>query len=247
MTAPIIMQPVYKIFKMKKNIFLLVLLYTSTNVISQVIPVGTVIKGKRLPTLLSDNLPNEDNSNATLYGSIRINDSKLSIIENGFVYLPSSDSRTPDVINSTKVIVASGIANFEITISSFSSNTSYKYRAYAKNSRGEFAYSQQSTFTTFKNYCEYNYCKNSGICSSTSFGAICRCTINFCGDCCAQGADISCPGGGDQICSLSWLPEPASSALVEKNRFQNSIIKSTSTNSIWAINTNLAILNTNTH
>ena len=28
---------------------------------SQVVPIGTVIKGKRLPTLNSDNNPNEDN------------------------------------------------------------------------------------------------------------------------------------------------------------------------------------------
>jgi hypothetical protein len=62
---------------------------------------GTIIKGKRLPTLNSDNTPNENNRSATLSGSIKINDSKLSIIENGFVVLLSSDSRTPDVINAS--------------------------------------------------------------------------------------------------------------------------------------------------
>ena len=167
---------------------------------SQVVPIGTVIKGKRLPTLNSDNNPNENNRSATLYGRIKINDSKLSIVENGFVVLLSSDSRTPDVLNSSKYVVGAGIANFNITINTFSSNTSYKYRAYAKNSKGEYAYSQVITFTTFTDYCEINPCKNSATCTSYESGPICKCTVSFCGDCCVQLADASCPGGGEQLC-----------------------------------------------
>ena len=167
---------------------------------SQVVPIGTVIKGKRLPTLNSDNYPNENNRSATLYGRIKINDSKLSIVENGFVVLLSSDSNTPDVLNSSKYVVGAGIANFNITINTFSSNTSYKYRAYAKNSKGEYAYSQVITFTTFTDYCEINPCKNSATCTSYESGPICKCTVSFCGDCCVQLADASCPGGGEQVC-----------------------------------------------
>lgn len=170
---------------------------------SQVVPIGTVIKGKRLPTLNSDNNPNEDNRSATLYGRIKINDSKLSIVENGFVVLLSSDSRTPDVLNSAKYVVGAGIANFNITINTFSSNTSYKYRAYAKNSKGEYAYSQVITFTTFTDYCEVNPCKNRATCTSYVSGPLCKCTVDYCGNCCAQLADSSCPGGGEQVCTIT--------------------------------------------
>ena len=170
---------------------------------SQVVPIGTVIKGKRLPTLNSDNNPDENNRSATLYGRIKINDSKLSIVENGFVVLLGSDSRTPDVSNSSIYAVGAGIANFNITINTFSSNTSYKYRAYAKNSKGEYAYSQVITFKTFTDYCEINPCKNAATCASTVTGPLCTCTVSFCGDCCAQQADPSCAGGGDQQCPFS--------------------------------------------
>ena len=167
---------------------------------SQVVPIGTVIKGKRLPNLIALDTANTNNRSATLYGRIKINDSKLSIVENGFVVLLSSDSRTPDVLNSSKYAVGAGIANFNITINTFSSNTSYKYRAYAKNSKGEYAYSEVITFTTFTDYCEINPCKNSATCTSYVSGPICKCTVIFCGDCCVQLADASCPGGGEQLC-----------------------------------------------
>jgi hypothetical protein len=170
---------------------------------SQVVPIGTVIKGKRLPNLLALDTPNVNNRSATLYGNIKINDSKLSIVENGFVVLLGSDSRTPDVLNSSKHVVGAGIADFKITINTFSSNTSYKYRAYAKNSKGEYAYSQIITFTTFRDYCEINPCKNGASCTSYADGPLCTCTVSFCGDCCAQLADASCPGGTDQRCSFS--------------------------------------------
>jgi hypothetical protein len=167
---------------------------------AQVVPIGTVIKGKRLPTLNSDNNPNENNRSATLNGSIKINDSKLSIVENGFVVLLGSDSRIPDVSNSSKYVVGAGIADFNITINTFSSNTSYKYRAYAKNSKGEYAYSQLISFTTFTDHCEINPCKNGASCTSYESGPLCKCTVSFCGDCCVQLADASCPGGGEQVC-----------------------------------------------
>jgi hypothetical protein len=167
---------------------------------SQVVPIGTVIKGKRLPNILAHDNPNTNNRSATLNGSIKINDSKLSIVENGFVVLLSSDPRIPDVSNSSKYVVGAGIADFNITINAFSSNTSYKYRAYAKNSKGEYAYSQLISFTTFTDHCEINPCKNGASCTSYESGPQCKCTVNFCGDCCVQLADASCPGGGEQLC-----------------------------------------------
>ena len=183
---------------MHKIIYLFLLFSIYSN--AQVIPIGTVIKGKRLPTLFSENVPYEDNSSATLYGSIKINDSKLSIVENGFVILLNSDAQSPNISYGRKVMVSGGTANFQTTLNDFASNTTYKYRAYAKNSKGEYAYSQVITFTTFRNYCETNPCKNAGTCTSYFWGLECKCTINFCGDCCVQLADASCPGGGEQVC-----------------------------------------------
>ena len=192
---------------MHKIIYLFLLFSIYSN--AQVIPIGTVIKGKRLPTLFSENVPYEDNSSATLYGSIKINDSKLSIVENGFVILLNSDAQSPNISYGRKVMVSGGTANFQTTLNDFASNTTYKYRAYAKNSKGEYAYSQIITFTTFRNYCEINPCKNGASCTSYESGPECKCTVSFCGDCCVQLADASCPGGGEQVCPF----EPTASNL----------------------------------
>ena len=224
---------------MHKIIYLFLLFSIYSN--AQVIPIGTVIKGKRLPTLFSENVPYEDNSSATLYGSIKINDSKLSIVENGFVILLNSDPQSPNISNARQVIVSGGTANFQTTLNDFASNTSYKYRAYAKNSKGEYAYSQVITFTTFRNYCEINPCKNAGTCTSYFSGAVCLCTINFCGDCCVQLADASCPGGGEQLCPDRVDSPIAYADNLDKNKFQNNIIKTATFKNIW-VNTGKAIL-----
>jgi hypothetical protein len=224
---------------MHKIIYLFLLFSIYSN--AQVIPIGTVIKGKRLPTLFSENVPYEDNSSATLYGSIKINDSKLSIVENGFVILLNSDAQSPNISYGRKVMVSGGTANFQTTLNDFASNTTYKYRAYAKNSKGEYAYSQIITFTTFRNYCEINPCKNAGTCTSYFSGAVCLCTINFCGDCCVQLADASCPGGGEQLCPDRVDSPIAYADNLDKNKFQNNIIKTATFKNIW-VNTGKAIL-----
>jgi len=224
---------------MHKIIYLFLLFSIYSN--AQVIPIGTVIKGKRLPTLFSENVPYEDNSSATLYGSIKINDSKLSIVENGFVILLNSDAQSPNISYGRKVMVSGGTANFQTTLNDFASNTTYKYRAYAKNSKGEYAYSQVITFTTFRNYCEINPCKNAGTCTSYFSGAVCLCTINFCGDCCVQLADASCPGGGEQLCPDRVDSPIAYADNLDKNKFQNNIIKTATFKNIW-VNTGKAIL-----
>jgi hypothetical protein len=224
---------------MHKIIYLFLLFSIYSN--AQVIPIGTVIKGKRLPTLFSENVPYEDNSSATLYGSIKINDSKLSIVENGFVILLNSDAQSPNISYGRKVMVSGGTANFQTTLNDFASNTTYKYRAYAKNSKGEYAYSQIITFTTFRNYCEINPCKNAGTCTSYFSGAVCLCTINFCGDCCVQLADESCPGGGEQLCPDRVDSPIAYADNLDKNKFQNNIIKTATFKNIW-VNTGKAIL-----
>jgi hypothetical protein len=228
---------------MYKIIYLFLLFSIYSN--AQVIPIGTVIKGKRLPTLFSENVPYEDNSSANLYGSIKINDSKLSIVENGSVILLNSDAQSPNISYGRKVMVSGGTANFQTTLNDFASNTTYKYRAYAKNSKGEYAYSQIITFTTFRNYCEINPCKNAGTCTSYFSGAVCLCTINFCGDCCVQLADASCPGGGEQLCPDRVDSPIAYADNLDKNKFQNNIIKTATFKNIWA-NTGKAIFDEST-
>lgn len=227
-----------------KSLLLASLFIIFTNrVVAQVIPFGTIIIGKRLPTLFSGNTLNENNSSATLFGSIKINDSKLSIDENGFVILLNSDVQSPNILNARKVIVSGGTADFQTTLDDFASNTSYKYRAYAKNSKGEYAYSQIIIFTTFKNFCEYQNCKNGASCISDAvLGAICVCTNDFCGDCCAQGASANCPGGGEQLCSLSWVVPIAYADNFDKNKFQNNVIRPSAFKNSW-VNTGYVVIN----
>ncbi len=217
---------------------LLFLLLFSDFASAQVVPIG-IIKGKRLPSVNTVNEPNYNNSNATLYGSIKLNVSKLTIKENGFVVLNNSNISTPTIDNARKIIVAGGILDFSITIDDFSSNTAYKYRAYATNSNNETAYSNLMTFTTSTNYCEVNPCKNGASCTSLSSGPICLCTIDFCGDCCAQQAsDLACPGGSENLCP-QVITNTAASILTIKNNYYNTIIKSTSDNNIWKSTQNI--------
>jgi hypothetical protein len=221
---------------------LLFLLLFSGFASAQVIPVGTIIKGKRLPALYSGSETDLNNSSATLYGTIKVNDSKLSIKENGFVVLENSETNLPTTNNARKVMVAGGIADFSITIDDFKSNTTYKYRAYAINSKDEVAYSSVVIFTTYTNFCEINPCKNGATCTSSITGALCLCTVYFCGDCCARLAtdppDYSCPGSSFNVCPLI-MESSASSTLTIKNNYYNSIIKSTSDNNIWKSTQNI--------
>ncbi|MEI8141398.1 MAG: calcium-binding EGF-like domain-containing protein [Chitinophagia bacterium] len=169
------------------KIIIIPFLFISFYIHAQVVPIGTVIIGKRLPTLTANSTSYMYASFATLSGSIKINDSKLTIIEKGFIVLPNSDNRVPDISNSTKYIVGAVSNDFENTYT-FNSNTTYKYRSYAKNSKGEYAYSRVSSFTTSMNPCEINPCKNGGACSFDFENTIltCECVEPFGGDCCAS-------------------------------------------------------------
>lgn len=164
--------------------------FISLNAHSQVVPIGTVIIGKRLPSLNTNSISIPFTSLATLQGSIKINDSKLTIVENGFIVLPLSDTRIPNIYNAIKYIVSSGKGDFQITIENFTPNTNYKARAYAKNSKGEISYSQLFNFTTSIDPCETfpAPCKNGGSCTFDRDNLImhCDCTPGSCGDCCAQ-------------------------------------------------------------
>lgn len=234
MMVLIIMQLVFKIFNMK--IIIIPFLFTSLYAYAQVVPIGTVIIGKRLPTLTTNSTTYRYASFADLRGSIKINDSKLAIIENGFVVLPNSDIRVPDISNSTKYIVGAGINDFENRYT-FNSNTTYKYRAYAKNSKGEYAYSQVTSFITSMNPCEINPCKNGGACSFDFENTMltCECVEPFGGDCCASLSNNN--GGswwitsGTNSCN-AYFQQIASSNKTQKfklNKFDENLV----TNYTW--------------
>jgi hypothetical protein len=220
------------------KIILLPFLLISFFTYAQVVPIGTVIIGKRLPTLTTNSISYMHASFATLRGSMKINDSKLAIIENGFIVLPNSDSRLPDIFNSTKYIVGAGINDFENRYT-FNSNTTYKYRAYAKNSKGEYAYSQVTLFTTSIDPCEtaVNPCKNGGACSFNFEETIlyCECVEPFGGDCCAEYSNTY--GGnlpsGTNFCN-AFFRQIASSKKTQKfklNKFNENLV----TNYTWFV------------
>ena len=207
--------------------FLLISLFTH----AQVVPIGTVIIGKRLPTLTTNSTSYMHTSFADLRGSIKINDSKLAIIEKGFIVLPNSDNRLPDIFNSTKYIVGAGINDFENRYT-FNSNTTYKYRAYAKNSKGEYAYSQVSIFSTSIDPCELNLCKNGGACffDFESTTVTCECVEPFGGECCASLSNNN--GGsywitsGTNTCN-AYFQQIASSKKTQKfklNKFDENLV-----------------------
>lgn len=62
------------------KILMIPFLFISFYVYAQVVPIGTVIIGKRLPTLTTNSTSYMHASFATLRGSIKINDSKLAIM-----------------------------------------------------------------------------------------------------------------------------------------------------------------------
>jgi hypothetical protein len=213
------------------KIIIIPFLFISFYVNAQVVPIGTVIIGKRLPTLTSNATTYMHASFADLRGSIKINDSKLAIIENGFIVLPNSDNRELVISNSTKYIVGAGINDFENRYT-FNSNTTYKYRAYAKNSKGEYAYSQVTLFTTSIDPCEtaVNPCKNGGACSFNFEETIlyCECVEPFGGDCCAEYSNTY--GGnlpsGTNFCN-AFFRQIASSKKTQKfklNKFNENLV-----------------------
>jgi len=223
-------------------LFLIISFYVS----AQVVPFGTVIIGKRLPTLNTNIISFPFVSLATLKGSIKINDSKLTIVENGFVVLPFSDTRIPDINNASKYLVGSGKEDFEITIHDFTPNTNFKARSYAKNSKGEVIYSKLFNFTTSISPCD-TYpapCKGGGFCTFDLENLIiyCNCTPTNCGDCCAQGVNDNDPlcTSGTNYCNAYWYAKNMPKIKLMKTQ-DNMVI-----NYSWYIPEGLSIKNPNT-
>ena len=98
-----------------------------------------------LPTLTTNNASSITETSAIVSASI-INDNLSPITERGFVW---SNSPTPTILNGTKIIVGSGLGNFNTQISNLPTfNTStYYVRSYALNSVGV-GYGNEITFTT---------------------------------------------------------------------------------------------------
>jgi hypothetical protein len=237
------MDLVYKIFKMKNKLFLFVCVFVTNLLQAQTIPIGTIIKGKRLPSVFV-NVGSTNNPSANiLEGAIKLNDSKLSIIETGFVLFENSNSSTPNINNSRRVIVSAGVQNFSANIDDLPPTTTYKIRAYAINAKNEIAYSDIFIRTTELNYCYINPCKNRGTCISTFTGPLCQCTTYFCGPCCSQldSGDITCVGGDLVDCPNNGQ---ARANTPKKLRTNDPIIDTRLNNNTWSLSSQVFNLST---
>ena len=233
-----ILHHAYKTFNMKFILFLLIFIIANISN-AQTIPIGTIIKGKRLPSLYASAGNGGSVSTNILYGAIRLNDSKLSIIETGFVFFENSNQSLPNINNSRRLIVSGGVQDFSIILDDLPPVSMYKIRAYAINSKQEISYSDVFIHTTEENFCYLNPCKNGGTCTSTISGPLCQCTLYFCGDCCARLADdITCFGGADQVCPFISQSEIATSTQFKQIKYFNNIIKPKNGNIIWSLSTN---------
>jgi hypothetical protein len=97
-----------------------------------------------VPTLTTNNASSITETSAIVSANI-ISDNLSPITERGFVW---SYSPTPTILNGTKIIVGSGLGNFNSQISNLPFITStYYVRSYALNSVGV-GYGNQITFTT---------------------------------------------------------------------------------------------------
>lgn len=239
------MQAAFKIFKIMKSIIIYFLLLTllSGNLFSQVIPVGTITKTNKLVTLNLEEINNWQESGWPYFGFkaiIQHHGSKSPIIETGFVAKEGYYETLPNLQNATKF--TSGFGNtysFEGAMGGFPQPSSmggadYSVRAFAKNSFGQVSYSNEVIIYISYNFCANNPCNNSGGCYNGPFGAICQCTINFCGNCCAEPADpVYCPGGGEFSCNVLYSPGPSAySNQTIKNKYFNHIIRVKNENAI---------------
>lgn len=240
-----IMQPAYKIFKMRIFFILLLLVFTDCS-FAQVIPVGTIKKTNKLNSVTITDLGAAPLNNWPRFqfkGSIQINGSNAAIVENGFVFKEGYYETLPSLQNADRVVsVSSGFSDFTATIGDFpqpssrSLGTIYSVRAYIKNSFGQISYSDEYIIQVNYNYCELSPCLNGAGCLNSSLGPICLCTIDFCDNCCsAQASDPYCPGGGEFSCNVNY--NIAASTLTQKFKYQNSIIKTNSEISIWGTDT----------
>jgi hypothetical protein len=253
MMGPIIMQLVFKIFNMKRFSFLftftLYVLSLSNQIQAQVVPIGTMKLTNKLHTLSLQDLGSGPDNNwpqFRLKGIIQQQGSKAAIVENGFVFKEGDYGTNPDLQNAYRIVpVSTGTSDYTAIVGNFPQPSSvfgtyYAVRAYAKNSFGQVSYSNEYVILVDYNACAINPCKNGATCTSISASAVCSCTINYCGNCCAQLADpIYCPGGGEQLCPVASPIAYADN--LDKNKFQNNMIKTTTFKNIW-VNTGKAIL-----
>ncbi|MCQ2271730.1 MAG: fibrobacter succinogenes major paralogous domain-containing protein [Bacteroidales bacterium] len=97
------------------------------------------------PTTVTTNAATNISFNkATLHGVIS-DDGELSIVERGFCLSKTYSNPT---ISDTHYAVGSGTGSFSKTATELNTNTTYHYRAYAKNSNNEYIYGNICHFTT---------------------------------------------------------------------------------------------------
>jgi hypothetical protein len=224
---------------MKRRLLLIFFIFLVKLIQAQTIPIGTIIKGKRLPSLFVNVTSTSVAADNILQGVIKLNDSKLTINETGFVILSNNSPGTPTISNGRRVIVSAGVHDFSANIDDLPPSTTYKVRAYAINAKNEIAYSNIFIRTTEINFCYVNPCKNGGTCISTLSGPLCQCTNIFCGNCCAQLAsdfsdptNFSCPGS-----SLNSCPDLSNAKIkqINKIKINESLVDRRTEKNIWSL------------
>ena len=243
-----------------KYLYILIFLLTNIFCFSQVLPIGSIVKTNKLATIIivPYYTGGYDGGNWPYYNfsaSIIKNGSKSPIVEKGFVAKPCTSNlwgTNPTIYDYTikKVDVVNNLS-INSTLNQFSQETNgsyidiYSVRAYTKNSFGQVSYSDEVILWVEKNSCvgEFSFdwygvtlylgtnCKNGAKCNNNAGGYTCLCTIDFCGDCCAQLADnTNCLGGGEQACSL---PVAFSNKMLN-NRYHNNLLQSNGNSISWA-------------
>ena len=100
----------------------------------------------QLPTVTTAAASSVAATTAQLNGEVTA-ENNSAVTDRGFVLLPTSDMNTPDLNNATVVTAGSGLGVYDASATSLSSETEYKYRAYATSAVGT-SYGSVETFTT---------------------------------------------------------------------------------------------------
>ena len=147
------------------------------------------VKGATPPSVATGTHSDVAFSTATITGTLYTDGvsstfSASNVTEMGICYAKASETSTPTISNSTKTVTVSSTGSFTASLTSLSQNTTYYYRAYAKNANGT-QYGEVKSFSTMKGarvntYDPYNmattsckfkaYCYKNGADSVTNYG-----------------------------------------------------------------------------
>ena len=147
------------------------------------------VKGATPPSVATGTHSDVAFSTATITGTLYTDGvsstfSASNVTEMGICYAKASETSTPTISNSTKTVTVSSTGSFTASLTGLAQNTTYYYRAYAKNANGT-QYGEVKSFSTMKGarvntYDPYNmattsckfkaYCYKNGADSITNYG-----------------------------------------------------------------------------